>query len=275
MAGGSWNGVTFAGDSPAHFDPWSKFFEGWISPTVVSGTLTNQAISQSSTTPSIYQLLPGTPTSGEYFLIENRQRVNYDAALPATGLLIWHVDASKANNDAECIPGGVSCATAHYKIAVVPADNLFNLERNQNRGDAGDPWPGSGENASFGATSSPSSNLYNGASSGVSVTAISASAAVMTATLSGLDNGPPDTTITGSPLALTNLTSADFTFASTKANSTFACKLDSGAFASCTSPNSYTGLAPGSHTFQVQATDQSQNTDPTPASFTPSFSTVV
>ena len=90
----------------------------------------------------------------------------------------------------------------------------------------------------------------------------------MTATLSGLDNSPPDTTITGSPLALTNLTSANFTFTSTKANSTFACKLDAGAFASCTSPKSYTGLAAGSHTFQVQATDASNNTDPTPASFT-------
>ena len=268
MAGGSWNGVVFAGDSPAHFDPWSKFFEGWISPTVVGSALANQAIAASATTANIYQLLPGTPSTGEYFLIENRQRFNYDATVPGTGLLIWHVDTAKTSNDAECFPGGPSCATSHYKVAVVAADNLYNLERNQNRGDAGDPWPGSAGNTNFSATSSPNSNLYSGAASGVSVTAISASATVMTATLSGLDNGPPDTTITGSPLALTNLTSANFTFTSTKANSTFACKLDAGAFASCTSPKSYTGLAAGSHTFQVQATDPSNNTDPTPASFT-------
>jgi glucose/arabinose dehydrogenase len=79
---------------------------------------------------------------------------------------------------------------------------------------------------------------------------------------------PPDTQITGGPLAVTNLTNADFTFVSTTANSTFACKLDGGAFAACASPKSYGGLAAGSHTFQVRATDQANNTDPTPATFT-------
>ena len=59
MAGGSWNGVVYPGDSPAHFDPWSKFFEGWISPTVVGSALANQAISASATTANIYQLLAG------------------------------------------------------------------------------------------------------------------------------------------------------------------------------------------------------------------------
>ncbi|MBM4262276.1 MAG: M6 family metalloprotease domain-containing protein [Deltaproteobacteria bacterium] len=268
MAGGSWNGIARPGDSPAHFDPWSKFFQGWTSPTLVTGTLANQSIAASAATPQVYQLLPGTPSSGEYFLIENRQRVNYDAAIPGTGLLIWRIDASKSNNDAECFPGGPSCAVAHYKVAVVPADNLFNLERNMNSGDAGDPWPGSSGNANFTALSLPNSNFYSGAPSGVSVTAIGVANGVATATLSGLDNGPPDTLISGSPQALTSATNADFTFTSSKANSTFACKLDGGAFASCTSPKSYSGLVAGSHTFSVQATDQGGSTDPTPAIFT-------
>lgn len=268
MAGGGWNGLVLPGDSPAHFDPWSKFFQGWTTPTLVTGTLANQSIAASAATPQIYQLLPGTASSGEYFLIENRQRVNYDAAIPGTGLLIWRIDASKSNNDAECFPGGPSCATAHYKVAVVPADNLFQLERNQNSGDPGDPWPGSSGNASFTGASLPNSNLYSGGSSGVSVTAISVSGSVVTATFNGLDNGPPDTIINGSPQAVTSATNADFTFTSSKASSTFACKLDGGAFASCTSPRSYSVLAPGGHTFLVQATDQSGNTDPTPASFT-------
>ncbi|MGH7887880.1 MAG: hypothetical protein ACREPG_08450, partial [Candidatus Binatia bacterium] len=91
----------------------------------------------------------------------------------------------------------------------------------------------------------------------------------MTATLSTstVDVTPPNTTITGGPLSVTNLTSAKFTFSSTGASSTFACKLDSAAFAACASPENYSGVTAGSHTFQVQATDASGNTDPTPASY--------
>lgn len=89
----------------------------------------------------------------------------------------------------------------------------------------------------------------------------------MTATLAGADTTPPDTLIAGAPLAVTNLTTASFSFSSTESGSTFACKLDSGTFVSCSSPQNYAGLAAGSHTFQVRATDANGNTDPTPASY--------
>jgi len=86
----------------------------------------------------------------------------------------------------------------------------------------------------------------------------------------------PDTTITsavdGNGKAVPNggatvSTSVTFEFTSTKAGSTFECQLDAGAFESCTSPKTYTGLAIASHVFQVRATDPAGNTDPTPASF--------
>ena len=269
MAGGSWGGVTYAGDSPAHFDPWSKYFEGWISPILVTGALVNEPIGQSATTADFYQFLSGTPASGEYFLVENRQKVNYDVSIPGAGLLIWHVDASKSGNTAECYPGGPSCATSHYKVALVQADGLYNMEKNSNRGDAGDPWPGTSGKSVFGGASSPNSNYYSGSASAVSVSAISSSGAIMSATLSTStgDVTPPDTTITGGPPAVTNSTNASFTLSSSEANSSFACKLDGGAFAACASPTNYSGLAAGSHNFQAQATDSANNTDATPASY--------
>lgn len=80
-----------------------------------------------------------------------------------------------------------------------------------------------------------------------------------------VDNTPPDTTILTGPPAQTGLNSATFTFQSSEPNSTFQCKLDSGAYAACTSPKVYAGLATGNHTFSVFATDPAGNTDATPA----------
>jgi hypothetical protein len=77
---------------------------------------------------------------------------------------------------------------------------------------------------------------------------------------------PPDTTITSGPSGTTNNASPSFGFSSSEAGSTFQCSLDSGAFAACSSPKSYSSLPDGAHNFKVRATDPAGNTDPTPAS---------
>jgi uncharacterized delta-60 repeat protein len=73
--------------------------------------------------------------------------------------------------------------------------------------------------------------------------------------------GPPQTQLTGGPSGTTTSTSATFTFISTEAGSTFTCSLDGATAASCTSPKTFTGLAPGSHTFLVRATDAERVVD--------------
>jgi hypothetical protein len=83
-----------------------------------------------------------------------------------------------------------------------------------------------------------------------------------------IDTTPPDTYIVISPPLLTNQSSALFTFTSSESPSTFACNLDGGGWIPCASPTSYSSLAAGSHTFQVQATDAAGNTSPTPATYT-------
>ena len=191
MAGGGWNYTTVYGDRPAHPDAWSKYYLGWVTPAEVSGTLINKYITQAVTAADVYRLGNGTPASGEYFLIENRQKTGFDAGLPGAGLLIWHIDggwiSSALNlntvNDSECYPDGPSCNAYHYGVALVQADNSYDMEKGNNDGDEGDPYPGTGNNTLFRDTSLPDSNFYNGTPSNVSITNISASSNTMTATL--------------------------------------------------------------------------------------------
>jgi hypothetical protein len=87
------------------------------------------------------------------------------------------------------------------------------------------------------------------------------------------DTTPPETTITANPSSLTNSASASLGFSGTDgvtsaANLTFECSLDGAAFSTCTSPQAYSNLSDGSHTFEARAVDAAGNVDPTPASYT-------
>jgi hypothetical protein len=78
------------------------------------------------------------------------------------------------------------------------------------------------------------------------------------------DTLAPQTTIVSGPSRTIATDGASFEFESDQAG-TFECRLDDGAWAACTSPQSYEGLAEGTHGFEVRATDAVGNTDPTPA----------
>jgi hypothetical protein len=68
------------------------------------------------------------------------------------------------------------------------------------------------------------------------------------------------------PAAKTSSTDASFRFSSNERHASFDCALDGAAFAPCSPPQQYTGLAIGDHEFRVRAVDRAGNRDPTPAS---------
>jgi hypothetical protein len=81
-----------------------------------------------------------------------------------------------------------------------------------------------------------------------------------------IDTSAPDTTIDSSP-SEPSPADVSFDFSSSESGSSFECSLDGAPFTPCSSPEPYTGLASGPHTFEVRATDAVGNTDATPAMF--------
>ncbi|MBA2555457.1 MAG: hypothetical protein H0V10_17575 [Geodermatophilaceae bacterium] len=71
---------------------------------------------------------------------------------------------------------------------------------------------------------------------------------------------PPAPAGTASVTNPTTATTATFTFADTESGVVvFKCQLDGSAYTPCSSPKTYTGLTPGSHTFRVLAEDLAGN----------------
>ena len=83
-----------------------------------------------------------------------------------------------------------------------------------------------------------------------------------------IDTTAPDTSLTSAPSGSTTSTSASMAFTATEAASTFQCRLDGGAWATCASPATYNGLAVGAHSFDVRAIDLAGNIDASPATAT-------
>lgn len=189
MSGGAWGAVSRPGDSPVHLCAWSKYALGWIAPVSISEKLTNQMIAPASIQDDVYLFFPDNQIdSQEYYLIENRQFIGFDAGLPGTGLAIWHIDEAQAtvnnrDNSQECLPSA-DCTDTHYRVALIQADGFSDLENGYNRGDRGDLYPGTSGQTAFTATTAPNSLRYDGSSSHVSIANISETDETITATLS-------------------------------------------------------------------------------------------
>lgn len=77
-----------------------------------------------------------------------------------------------------------------------------------------------------------------------------------------VDLTAPTVTIDSAPDDPTNDPTPEFEFSSTDLTASFQCKLDTGGFSPCTSPQGYGPLGDGSHTFTVKPTDEAGNEGP-------------
>jgi Ca2+-binding RTX toxin-like protein len=78
-----------------------------------------------------------------------------------------------------------------------------------------------------------------------------------------IDNVAPVVTITGSPTGTISATSATIVFTVSEPGTSNECRLDGGGWQTCSSPAAFPGLADGSHTVEVRATDPAGNVSET------------
>jgi M6 family metalloprotease-like protein len=176
MGTGAWGCSTaFEPQTPCHMGAWSKAALGWVDVvTVPFGTDAGRLTLDPVETGRRVYALPSGDGSGEYFLLENRQKIGFDKNLSATGLLVWQIDPTRI--DQTIRTNSVNDASAHMGVWLRQADGLNQLAKPTamagNRGDAGDPFPGSSANTVFHAGSNPSSFTNRSISTGVTITDI-------------------------------------------------------------------------------------------------------
>ncbi len=137
MAGGAWN---YSGRRPPIFNAWSRMYLRWASPVALNG-VESVTLDSAYTSNDIRYFM--SPTNDEFFMMENRQQVGFDAGIPGHGLLIFHIDmnSSRWNNNS------LNCDPYRQAFDLEEADGYGNISASYIN--AGDPFPGTSGNTSF------------------------------------------------------------------------------------------------------------------------------
>lgn len=174
MGSGNWGycsgTVESPGTTPTHLDAWSKTQLGFVTPTVAIDPGSYKVISIAND----YNVIKiDTADPDEYFLVEYRGNDGFDKGLTCysgySGIAIWHIDESviEENYRSNTVNGdethkGVDLEEANYAVyggSQLDDNNSMSLMY-QNLF-----WI----NELFGPDTSPNSNLYSGADTGIRI----------------------------------------------------------------------------------------------------------
>ncbi|MBT3234142.1 MAG: M6 family metalloprotease domain-containing protein [Calditrichaeota bacterium] len=196
------------GSSPSHMCAYSKKQFDWVDIIDVTEAMWNVEIPPIEESGIAYRVFPmGDDDSPEYFLLENRRRIGFDAGLTRRqtihglaepeGLLITHIDERQEREDNQDNTDENHRLVDVEEASVIwidgePVEHLDVQHNNDwlnlhlgNRGDNGDLWPGFNEltedstdwtggraRLEFGTNSVPSTILYNGRPSRIQISEI-------------------------------------------------------------------------------------------------------
>lgn len=150
MAGGTWNN---GGATPAHHNAYTKvYLYNWAEAFILNqpGNYSLEHAAHNSN--SFYRINTNTP--GEYYLLENRHQVDFDAFIPGQGLIVYHVHREVATSGnsinvghpQKMYPVSAGANTDPYG----PPSSYGNINSNET------PFPGSTNQTYFSDLSTPS-----------------------------------------------------------------------------------------------------------------------
>ena len=137
--------------TPAGYTSYERIFSGWMEPTEINSMTRITDMKPLATTPEAY-ILYNDAHKNEYYLLENRQPVGFDAGLYGHGLLIVHVDY----DEGAWFSNTVNTSATWQRMTIIPADGQLSYYTL-----GGDPWPGTSGNTALTNYTEPAATLYN------------------------------------------------------------------------------------------------------------------
>jgi M6 family metalloprotease-like protein len=153
--------------NPQMFNPYFRYLKGWLSYADIGNTNGSFSLTANRVDSAYYYGVNGGGT--EFFLIESRLRTGRSTALPAEGMVIWHIYTQGDN----------TYTGSNNYVSVEQADGRNDMENNVNGGDANDTFR-AGYKTDFNDTTSPNARYYTGVNSGLRISNVSAVGTTMT-----------------------------------------------------------------------------------------------
>ncbi|MCH7471559.1 M6 family metalloprotease domain-containing protein [bacterium] len=194
---GKWSLMAYSydnGQKPPSPDPWCKIQLGWLEPKVITDNVTGYELDYYQSNQEVLKVWTNGQQEDQYFLVANYRKQGTDANRPGQGLLILHIDDTRAGGN------GDNADENRKHVDTESARGYWNpnsstpkdpLDDNADRGHAKDLWyegndgySGYAESYSgiFDVDSNPHSHDYPspGDNTYVRISNISASADTMT-----------------------------------------------------------------------------------------------
>jgi immune inhibitor A len=164
MGTGVYGGDGHSPQYPTHMGAWPALFLGWTE-TLQPTEDTRMVLPPLGSGAQVLELSFQGEANPEHFLVEARRRESFDRNLPADGLIVYHVDDAVIGQSIQSntVNSGLSPG-----LVIIEANGSTDLTRGINRGDAGDPFPGSSaRTALFDGTPPPNTLSFLRAPTGV------------------------------------------------------------------------------------------------------------